>query len=388
MPMILNDMPAIASKAAVVAANKPKAKPAPPQHAASAPAPYRHKGPYGAVLNSIDTDARASSDIARRRLDDNRAYQAWQLKQQGGRAQQAVIADTQAAGRNAFVQSATTAAQKQTQTTLDQQRGARQNSVTGGPGNSRSALAGDDTLTQSLLSAAQQRQNAGAVSSQAKAGFLAAAVAAAGNADAARIRGENYQERRALGGEKRDVLARRASDNAASKDAALKAQSDADMLAQRLSVQSEGIQARAASSAASNETSMRNADVAAETSRGNAKAARIQRSTLAKASGKGGGVSPSETRARVKDARSLSANYDTIKTTAAGLKAEGVPYSKVKARLAENLSVLHPNLQVDPDALNAALSAIYDPKAKGGKPRGKALTNYTRALKNRRLGKG
>lgn len=376
---------------------KPRAKLAKAKNPAPAPrrvprqeTAKRAVGPYADVLNSIDSETRASNDIARRRLQDNVAYVKWQQDRQGGIANNAATADRNAQRANAFTQLATAGAQSRTQSTLDAQRGERTGTVTDGPGKSREALAGDDVMTQAMLAATQKRQNSAATSSQGKAGFIAAATAASGQAAAAGIAGDNYRERKALGGEKRTVLAAREADRAAAAAAQIAAEQDAAEAAQRnaiaqasidarLSVAELNANARASEGAANRASAGERARLSAETSRANSRTSARGRSR----GSKGGGVSASETRQRGDNVRKAKNAYGTLKSAASGLRSKKVPYSSAK----QTLLTLHPDLASDTAALNAALSATYDPRAKGGKPRGQALKNYQNSLKSRRQGR-
>lgn len=352
----------------------------------------RAVGPYADVLNSIDSETRASNDIARRRLQDNVAYVKWQQNRQGGIANNAATADRNAQRANAFTQLATAGAQSRTQSTLDAQRGERTGTVTGGPGKSREALAGDDVMTQAMLAATQKRQNSAAASSQGKAGFIAAATAASGQAAAAGIAGDNYRERKALGGEKRTVLAAREADRAAAAAAQIAAEQDAAEAAQRnaiaqasidarLSVAELNANARASEGAANRASAGERARLSAETSRANSR-------TSARGRSKGGGVSTSEARQRGDNVRKAKDAYGTLKGAAAAYKRGGagvksMSYSDAKYALLDEF----PDYASNVAALNAALSAVYDPRARGGKPRGKALKNYQNSLKARRKGR-
>ena len=339
----------------------------------------RAVGPYSDVLNSIDSETRASNDIARRRLQDNVAYVKWQQDRQGGIANNAATADRNAQRANAFTQLATAGAQHRTQSTLDAQRGGRTGTVTDGPGKSREALAGDDVLTQAMLAATQKRQNSAAVSSQGKAGFLSAATAASGQAAAAGIAGDNYRERKALGGEKRTVLAAREADRAAAAAAQIAAEQDAAEAAQRNAIAQASIDARL--SVAELNANARASEGAANRSSAERRA-RLSARSRGRGS-KGGGISASETRQRGDNVRKAKDAYGTLKGAASAVKAKGKGYSDAKAYLLYQ----YPDYASNTAALNAALSALYDPKAKGGKPRGKALKNYQNSLKARRRGR-
>lgn len=338
----------------------PKAPPAAPSRASSAG--LAAAGPYGSALAGLDKSERAARDIAARRQNDNLAYTTWQQTQQaklGVVAQQADMAASRATLAAQIVAARGTA---QTQNALAAQRAGRTDVATAGSGNSTQGLVSDAALTQALLANAQQKQASDARSSQGKAGFLQAAVAASGQAAGARIAGEESSQLADIGTQRSKLLVDQA------KQDTLVSQKEADRASR------ESVAAASRDVALSGQESRANtaaADRAARAAQGHA--SRVAASKRAKLSGAGAAAKP-----KYGDARTLEHTYETLKSAASALKSPttGRPstYSEAKAAMIQ----LYPDLASNSTALNAALSAIYDPKAKGGKPRGKALTDYNR----------
>lgn len=370
-PTSTKPRPKLTPKAApspVVAAPKPK--PAPSR--ASSANRALNAGPYSDVLNSLDKSARAARDVAGRRQRDNEAYTAWQQSQQSKLGAAALGSDQAAARANLASQIAAMAGTAKTQSYLAEQRAERTDLATTGSGNATQGLGQDAALTQALIAGASQQQASAARSSQQKAGFLQAAVAAAGQANSARIAGESSKELSGIEADKRTVLTQRESDRAAAATAAAdREQKAADAAANR---------DLAASRIASSEN-IAAANIAARAQQGHL--SRVAAGKRAKLGGAAGGVSASETRQRANDARTLTHTFEALKSAASSLKGTKTPYSAAK----QQMLVLYPDLASNSTALNAALSAIYDPKAKGGKPRGKAYTDYKSELSNLRKGK-
>lgn len=338
-------------------------------------------GPYGAQLDQLSREDKSARDIAARRQKDNVAYTAWQQQKQGQLGAAAGAADKNAARANFATQIATAMSSANTQKTLDAQRAGRANSVTSGPGNSRERLAGDDVLTQSLLANSQKRQNDAAISSHGKAGFLAAATAAAGQAGSSKIAGELTDQRKGIAGERRQVLNAREQAIAAAQQAQMEAEQAAQDRAQRAAEAQQALSARydIAELNANSRASEGAANRAASLQRASISASRRGSSSSSRAKG----ASPSETRQRGDNVRKAKNAYGTLKSAASSVKSKGKSYSDAKAYILYQ----YPDLASDTAAFNAAMSAVYDPKSKGGKPRGLALKNYQNSLKSLRKGR-
>ncbi len=364
---------------------RPKTKaPAPPAAAARRSV---NTGPYADALNEVDIQSQQVRDIAGRRLRDNQAYTAWQEQQRAKLAATQVQNNAAADARLAGVQGAVTAAQRQTQETLDRQRGERQGSVTSGPGNSRAALAGDDTLIQSLLGGAAERTSRAAQAEQGKQGFLQAATAAAAAAAAATIRGEASQDENKLRTTRSDLLVRRddtlAQERAAQaaaiadiEEAQIRAQADAAALSARLQIADESNSTRRELAALSREAA---ATQGRANRRTRLKVSRESAAARKSAAGKGG-VSPSETRQRETAARELrdqvAAATATVRRAREAAKSAGKVLSGPTIRA--QLRALYP--EISETAVNAAMSAVYDKRAKNGRPYGKAASDLRREI--------
>lgn len=357
--------------AAPRAGAKPTAKhpaPAKPQAAAARQA-LANTGPYSEAFNALDQEDAATTDIERRRLNDNLAYQKWLGDNNAKQAGDLRAADVAVDSRQQAAQAATAQAQAATQATLDAQRAGRSGTVTDGPGNSRARLAGDDTLTNTLLGAQRESSAITAQSSQHKQDFLSAATAATGAADAARIRGEAGQARTATGQRRTDLSIRKedtlSAERAAKAQAAadaVKAQADAEMaqraIDSRLAIAEATIGARSSEGAADRDLraseGAANRDVTLRTT-----AARIAAQERERKNGKAG-TSDAERRARAKDVRTLdnavssaTANARSY-VNAARKKGKPLPApNDVRALLNEDFP------GISTEAVEAAIDAAY-----------------------------
>ncbi len=339
---------------------------------ASAAAPAStNTGPYAGALDQLDTEGRQISDVERRRLADNRSYEEWLNAGNAKSAGELRMSSAEQQARSSKIQTQTSAAQAQIQTTLDAQRAERPGTVTAGPGNSRARLAGDDTLTQSLLAGEQQRASITAQSSADKQGFLKAATAATAGANAARIRGEAGTQLADVGRRKGELLvhsedtlsAERAATAAAAADA-IKAQLDADLanrsIDARLSIAEATIGQRASDNAAQRA-------LTAQQGRAN----RRTRRELSRAAARGkGGVSDAERRQRADDARKLDDDIaratSAAKAMIAGAERKGkrVPDEDT---LRAGILATYPNISADAlDAAVAAAQPLINPATAGG----------------------
>lgn len=351
--------PALKPKAAPSPVSKPKA-PSTPSRASSA-ATAANVGPYGSVLDSLDKSTRVTRDIAARRQRDNQAYTSWQQTQQAKLGVAAQQSDMAASRATLAAQIAAAQGTAQTQNVLAAQRATRQNTATTGSGTANQGLVDDGGLTQRLLANAQTQQASAARSSQQKSGFLQAAVAAAGQAAGARIAGDESSQLRDIDSSRRQVLTQRESDAAAAAQAAADREAKAAESAADRQMTAAGIASR---------ENIAGANIAARAEQGHL--GRVAASKRAKLGGAAGA------KPKYDDARTLDHTYETLKSAASALKSPttGAPSSYSVAK--DTLIHLYPDLASNSTALNAALSAIYDPKSKGGKPRGKALTDYNR----------
>ncbi len=366
---------------------RPLGPAAPPQHAArpaapKLPAPDRRAmagraaartptadtGPYAASLAALDTEGRQITDVERRRQEDNRKYQEWLNANNDKQAAALRDASTQQQDRSAKIQQATTAAQAQTQATLDAQRGARTGTVTSGPGNARARLAGDDTLAQALLASEQQRAGITAQSSGEKQAFLAAATAATGAADKARIRGEAGTALADVGRRKGDLLVHRedalSQERAAIAQAAAdarKAQLDAAQRDRELDVRMEiaqaGLDARAGESKRDRDARER------ENNRDRRARAREIKLRARESGAKGHRVSDAEKRQRGDSARDYDTQIATATNAATLLIAGGknkdgkkIPGTRDRDQLRGTILARYP--QMDADAVDAAVDAV------------------------------
>lgn len=342
------------------AAQAAKARPKPRSRA---PQAAQATGPYAGALNQLNTEAAQTSDVERRQLSDNQAYQEWLRAGNRQRAAALQSSDTAQQDRATRIQAATAAAQQQTQQTLDAQRATRVGSVTD-PGSTRARLAGDDVLTQALLASEQQRSAITAQSSAQKQGFLGAATEAAGAASAATIRGqagERLQDVERRRGEllvhRDDTLSAERVAKAAAAADAIQAQIDgarADRsIDARLAIAEATLGQRASDNAASRA-------LTAQQGRAN----RRTRKELARAKGSAKkGVSPAEKRQRAESARDLDA--DVVKATTVakalargGKKKDGtkVPGTSDPDVIRAGILALYPNISAD--ALDAAVDAV------------------------------
>lgn len=333
---------------------KPPAK-APTDRSAPAAAAMA-TGLYADPLNAITTREGQVTDVERRRLNDNLAYQKWLNATNDKQAADMQGADAQQAARSAGIQRATQAAQAVTQQTLDAQRAGRTGTVTDGPGNSRARLAGDDTLTQSLLASEQQRAASTAQSTQQKQGFLSAATAATGAANAARIRGETGTQLADLGQQRSDLLVHKedtlSQERAAKAQAAadaLKAQSDAQLAAAsidaRLQIADQSVSQRASDNAASR----------ALTAQQGAANRRTRLLTSAKGKdGKAPPVSAAEQRARAHDVTTLDNAVGAATSLAKQLKKSGTNDPDViRAGIQQTIP------GVSTEAVEAAIDSVF-----------------------------
>ncbi len=215
----------------VPAPKRPGAAPKAPVAATATRAAAVATGVYADAFNSLSAEEAGVRDVEGRRLRDNQAYQAWLNANNEKAAATMRGADATAAATQGAIQTATAGAQAQGQQALSalrSERDAKGGSVTApAAGMERQRLAGDDALVQNLLGASRSRSAITAQSSQQKQGFLAAATAATGAADAARIRGESGKALTDIAGRRTDLSVRR--DDTIAAQAAAEAQAQADM---------------------------------------------------------------------------------------------------------------------------------------------------------------
>lgn len=376
----------------------PAPAPAPPRSAppradrsgpaARASAPSRNTGPYAAGLDALDTEGRQVSDVERRRLNDNQRYQEWL---NAGNAKSAAAMrqsgmDQQA--RSSRIQAQTSAAQQQIQNTLDAQRAARPGTVTEGPGNSRARLAGDDALTQSLLASEQQRASITSESAQQKQGFLNAATAATGAADAARIRGDAGTQLQDIGRRRGDLLVH--AEDTLSAERAARAQAAADALKAQLDDARANREIDARVAIAQAQIDQRSSDSAADRDA----ADRRDRRRDARAERDDRKVSPAERRQRADDARQLDNEIARATAAATALSRGGktkdgtkIPGTTDPDTLRAGILALYPNISAD--ALDAAVASVSGAGGVlGSVNRSRSRSRTAKARRRRLQGRG
>jgi hypothetical protein len=354
----------------------PAKKPARPV----APAAHPYTGPYSDALNEIDTQQRQNQDIASRRLKDNVAYQKWVAAQQAKLAGVQEQHNVEATRQMAATQALTKSAQAETQATLDAQRGAREGGVTSGPGSSRAALAGEDTMIQSLLGAQGQRSIQTAAAERGQQGLLQAATAAAALAAGARIRGEASQENTRLRSAKSDLLVHKEDTLSQQRAAESKAAADMARFAAQQATDQARINAQLAIASDSNNT---RSQIAAANREAAAIQGRANRRAKLATSGSHG-VPAATQDSRNKAARALRDQVTAATSALADFKrnppkdAKGHSSPLDRTTLTNKLTNWFPD--ISEVAINAAISAVFDKRAKNRMPVGRSARALKREL--------